>query len=249
LPLTTAQARTCLMFLQAIIFLVFGPYHPWRIALSMFLQEYSAREVELETIQTRDPQYRSLVPALIVRWVQVRWSHWLDQQWYAPGAIPVPNLLELFSAIVLNTNWEPTIPATYLQFSTPPSAPPAATPLRPPPARSPPAARTPVPSARAPQVAVRNESYVEADFGTFRAIPIRVREILDANPAAPPPVSSYDSPEARPATQPDQPLRVCLSYHVKGMCSSGCGRHHDHRQLTPAKRVELLAWCREHYHL
>jgi hypothetical protein len=114
IPVTTPQARTCLTFLQAIICLAFGSYHPWRLALARFLQEYAAREVDLEVVQPRDPQYRALVPALIVRWVQLRWTSWLANQWYSPVDVPIPNLNELFLQIELHAPWEPTLPAQYL---------------------------------------------------------------------------------------------------------------------------------------
>jgi hypothetical protein len=57
IPMTLGQAHTCLTYLQAIILRAFGLFHRWNVALGTFWLEYTAREVELETIQERDTQY------------------------------------------------------------------------------------------------------------------------------------------------------------------------------------------------
>jgi hypothetical protein len=71
------------------------------MALGTFLLEYTAREVELETIQVRDMQYFcSMVSALTVHWIiQLQWTTW-QRQWYSPVNIPVPDLTELFTQII-----------------------------------------------------------------------------------------------------------------------------------------------------
>jgi hypothetical protein len=249
IPMMFGQARTCLTHLQAIILMAFGLYHPWNVALGTFLLEYTAREVELEAVQPRDPQYRSMVPALIVRWVQLRWMTWLQRQWYSLVNIPVLDLTELFTQIELEVAWEPTIPLQYLCLATPPTAP--ALPGAPPAARQPPAARVPpvaLPAGGAwSNAAFRNSLYLETDFGRFRAIPIRVWDLLTSHIDTPPPMSSFDAPHFRDPRHPDEPIRICLSYHVKGMCNTACGWAFDHNPLTPEKKQELLAWCTAHF--
>jgi hypothetical protein len=56
-----------------------------------------AREVQLETLQVRDPKYRTLGHALIVRYVQLYWLLWIQQQCSSPVPIPVPNVTALFT--------------------------------------------------------------------------------------------------------------------------------------------------------
>ena len=40
---------------------------------------------------------------------------------------------------------------------------------------------------------------------------------------------------------------MCLSYHVKHFCSSGCGRAVDHVTHTAEQDTTLLAWCAKNY--
>jgi hypothetical protein len=64
-----------------ILVALFGLFHPRTVALGTFLFDYTAREVELKAVQPQDSsmQYRSMVcPALIVRWVNLRWMTWLQ---------------------------------------------------------------------------------------------------------------------------------------------------------------------------
>jgi hypothetical protein len=106
--------------------------------LGTFLLEYAAREVELETVQVRDVQYSAMVPALIVRFVQLRWTRWLQPQWNSPVHIPVPDLNDLFTQIEIDVAWELTFPMQYLRLAAPPTAP--VLPGAPPAARQPSAA-------------------------------------------------------------------------------------------------------------
>jgi hypothetical protein len=92
LPRTLLQARAALQVFQAFLAMTLGDDHTWTRAIHGFMSRYNSREIELEELQTRDPQYRNLVPALIVRWVQLRWNDWLQSQWYGLIDIPAPDL-------------------------------------------------------------------------------------------------------------------------------------------------------------
>lgn len=253
LPRTSVQARTCLTYWRALMLITMGPYHPWTVALGAFLAQYLARENEIELVVPRDSQQpRSMVPALMVRWIQLRWEDWLQTQWNSPNNVPVPNVLELFSHLRVGFAWEPPIPPQYLQRARP------GTPAAPGPPTMP-SVTNPSPPGEIPTpprdvnpgvgalTAVRNIHYSEADFGTFRQLPIRIRDLLLRHAATPPPISSYDSPAHRNRSNPREPIRMCLSFHVKGMCNARCGRACDHQPLTDAKRQELVAWCTAHY--
>jgi hypothetical protein len=236
------------------LWIILGPNHQWTMALGGFLAQYLARENEIELVLPRDSQQRSLIPALMVRWLQLRWEDWLQTQWTSMIDVPIPNVMELFSHLRIGFAWEPPIPAQYLG-RRPPAGPNMAAPLIPggeevspqvPGAATGSVVVPPRPGAPfAPQVVVRNTNYVEADFGVFRILPVRIRDLLARQSAAPLPISAYDSAANR--TNPREPVRMCLSFHVKGMCNDRCGRACDHRQLTAEKRAELLAWCTAHY--
>jgi hypothetical protein len=247
LPRTLLQARASLQVFQALLLMTLGEDHTWTLALQRFVLRFNAREIELEQLQTRDAQYRNLVPALLVRWVQLRWNDWLQTQWYGMVDTPAPDLQTLFSEIRLGTSWEPTIPSQYLRLPASPAGvgiagggtqarQPAAGPAQP-------GAVT----GGAPNAIVRNTAYAEADFAGYRDTPgVIIRDLVDQNAANPLPISSNDSPTNR-GRFPNTPLRVCLSYHVKGMCNSRCGRAADHGPLTPEKRQEIVAWCTAHW--
>jgi hypothetical protein len=254
LPVSWYQTRTALIYLRAIILLTFGLNHPWTMALGTFLGNLMAHEGFLQQLQPRDPQYRNLVPALVVRWVQLRWSTWLNQQWIAPINVPVPNISDLFTRISLNDGWEPQIPAPYLRLhNTPLVLPPTSDAVVVDPSSSLPGGGTPrLPPANPnpgigglPNAPIRNANYLDSDFGQFRQIPVRIRDLLARQSATPPPISSFDGPTTR--ANPNVPLRICVAYHVKGMCNQRCGRAGDHHPLTAAKRQELITWCAAHY--
>jgi hypothetical protein len=251
LPRTLTQARTCLTVFQGFLRITLGHAHPWTRGLHMFRLQMVARETELEGLPTRNLQYRNLVPSLIVRWIQLRWDDWLQSQWYAPLNVPVPELTDLFSHIRLDTAWEPTLPSQYLRL-TPPQAPGGPTGSAPPAGATSTAGMTvrgTIQSAAptlGPSTIVRNTTYLDTDFGIYRSRDVRIRDLLVTTAATPPPASSHDNPAAR-GHQPNTPVRICLSYHIKGMCNTRCGRSCDHKPLTDAKRQELLTWCAAHY--
>jgi hypothetical protein len=250
LPSTLLQARASLQVFQAIVLMTLGEDHAWTQGLHQFVQRFNSREIELEQLKTRDTQYRNVVPALLVRWIQLRWNDWLQSQWSSMVDVPVPNLLALFSDIRVGAAWEPPIPAQYLRLPTV-TAPAVSrsgetggNPARQPAAGG---GRAGTEALGAQNAVVRNTTYAESDFGIYRDRPrVIIRILLEQSTADPPPISSNDSPANR-GRFPNSPLRVCLSYHVKGMCNTRCGRAADHGPLTAEKRQEILTWCVAHW--
>ena len=53
------------------------------------------------------------MPAFITRWVQIRWSNWLAQQWDSNEGIPFLNLAALWGKFDYREPWEPTFPDGY----------------------------------------------------------------------------------------------------------------------------------------
>ena len=122
IPQSWGQACMCLTILQALINASLGDQHGWTLALGTFLEELMAQEMELEIIHPHDPQYWGLVPAMIVCWVQLHWSVWVQQQWYQNADVPIPNLLDLFIQIQLEATWELMLPTQYLHLTERPLA-------------------------------------------------------------------------------------------------------------------------------
>ena len=71
------------------------------------------KEQELEEYVPWERHLRPHVPAVITRWVQIRWSNWLAQQWDSNEEIPLPNLVTLLENINDGEPWEPTFPDGY----------------------------------------------------------------------------------------------------------------------------------------
>jgi hypothetical protein len=214
IPLMPGQARSCLTFLRALIMVFFNVYHPWAARLGTFLLDYTAREVQLETLQVRDPKYRTLGHALIVRYVQLPWSRWLLQQWSSPVPIPVPDLSELFMKIDLEQMWESTLPPQYLSLAPPLTPPPVPAAL--PAARLPPAARVPPPAPPAPagprsQTQLDNPDYLEGDFG---AKVVATSLPLTSSGTPPAGFSDNTSIAARPSSSARRPgpYEMCRLY-------------------------------------
>jgi hypothetical protein len=77
----------------------------------------------------------------------------------------------------------------------------------------------------------RCKPYVEA-YSSFRAAGKRVREVMK---------TAHRDGHAFP--QNDKGIDMCVSYHVKGVCNSNCGRAANHSPHSPEETARLLEWC------
>jgi hypothetical protein len=80
-------------------------------------------------------------------------------------------------------------------------------------------------------MAEKCKPYVEA-FAPFRETGKRVREVIKAASAA---------GHTLPAN--DAGTDMCISFHVKGICNSACGRKRDHASHNNAETARLTEWC------
>jgi hypothetical protein len=210
-----------------------GTNHQGTLAWTRLTQEMSKRMITLQFYTLRTPRHQLLLPALSQRWAQLRWSYWVGQQWNSMNNVPAPNYLDLWRCLTLKTDWESPLPERYmaeLPALTPPRMPPLP-PLQPgrmhTPAAPPPAAGTD------PQAgtAVRCLPYNEV-FTPYRQTGDRERDDIRRAAAA---------GQTVPQSDAGQPM--CISYHVKGICNSRCGRSAGHTAHNAAESARLSAWC------
>ena len=110
IPTSHGQARGQHNRLRILGHALFGERHTYSKQLKTFGQEMVRREQELEKYVPQERHLRPHVPAFVTRWVQIRWSNWLVQQWDSDKEIPFPNLATLWEKINDDEPWEPTFP-------------------------------------------------------------------------------------------------------------------------------------------
>jgi hypothetical protein len=199
--------------------------------------------LSLQYYTARTPRHQLLLPALIQRWCQLRFSYWIERQWGSMNDVAPPNWDELWMHITLKTDWESPLPDRYLAPLTPNfpdtgstgggsnlsglTGTTTGTEQR----RPPTDATQKTASTQQDSVAEKCAPYVEA-FAPYRATGKRVREVVRAATAA-----------GNPIPKADSGVDMCVSYHVKGVCNSNCGRKSDHKPHTEPETTRLLGWC------
>jgi hypothetical protein len=201
--------------------------------------------LNLQFYLPQTPRHQLLLPALIQRWCQLRFSYWLELQWNSMNNVAPPNWSELWMHITLKMDWELPLPERHLaplapSVSTPPvpgvesggasqmspltnggsSTPGSVTP-------APPAPRMPA-AFDSGQVA-KCDPYLDV-YALFRATGKRVREVIkSANQAG------------NHLLKNDRNVNMCVSFHVKGVCNTNCGRM---RQIGSWPGVDWRLACR-----
>jgi hypothetical protein len=71
--------------------------------------------LNLQFYAPRTPHHQLILPALIQRWCQLRFSYWLELQWNGMNNVPPPtNWAELWIHITLKRDWESPLPERHL---------------------------------------------------------------------------------------------------------------------------------------
>jgi hypothetical protein len=213
-----------------------GPAHQCTVAWNVLTQETMRRLITLQFYQPRTPRHQLLLPALLQRFAQLRWSYWVSEQWNSLNNVPAPDYNDIWRCITLKTDWESPLPERYLAQLTPfptlhqpaPSIPPP--PPAPGAAHSPPVATGTTRDQRAGE-AVRCLPYNEK-FTPHRQTGERVRDVVKRAAMA-----------GQTIPQNDAGVPMCISYHVKGICNTRCGRSADHISHSEAETSRLLTWC------
>ena len=86
---------------------------------------------------------------------------------------------------------------------------------------------------------VANLHYKANLFDRFKSMHLKTRDVLE-------------SANTRANPQPfgnDGTTRMCLSFHLKGMCNGRCGRCADHQCHSDQLDEKLKEWANVHYKL
>ena len=237
IPVTWSQVRYTLHNMRAVSQVALGPAHPHSREMQDLLIAYNTYEHTLETMTLPPGVPQVHAPAYVLRWFQLRFSVWADDQSRSPAPVPVPHYRELFTKIRFNEYWLPTFPpgtlASPARLPAPSPAPaPSDTPRPAPTSRGAPAAATDSP----PNVRLNNLAW-KSIFQPYKAMALRVQDLKRRLTN-----ESVEFPKRADGT-----VR-CLAYHVKGMCNSSCGQKTDHQAANEADDQVLLDWCQNQWH-
>jgi hypothetical protein len=237
--LITLDAQNQLFLVLLRVFL--GAGHAVTTAWEVHTIATQQQLLNLQFYSPRTPRHQLLLPALIQRWCQLRFSYWLELQWNSMNDVAPPSWSELWMHVTLKTDWESPLPERYL---TPLAA------IVPSSASSGGASQISgltgttgsTSSAPAPAPAPASQSFSEGVvakcvpylevYAPFRATGKRVREVIK---------SAALAGHALPAN--DRNVNMCISYHVKGVCNTNCGRNSDHSPHNSAETNRLVVWC------
>ena len=231
--------------------MLLGSQHTVTKQYSKFRDILIEQEKRLERVVPRDTVNAYIVPALLARVTQLEHNNWLYYQMRTAGIVPMTTLIDVFNEIDRERHWEPTFPSRYLLGSKPRGTPyPAEISLSgtqitdestlswsvvPVTVEGP----TDVPGEpKKTSNQIRNTQYNEEVFGTFKAQGIKsakLRESLKARNVSLPRNAKKE--------------RLCLPFHVLGICNTRCGNAADHVAHTPAEDQALLTWCQANYKL
>ena len=248
LPLNVSGGRYTLLNMLLLCSATLGAAHPVTTELHRFVEEYERNEPQLEHIAPPPHIHRMHVPAYMVRWVQLRFSRWVDNQVMSATPIAAPRFADLFDQIFNCEPWAPPFPAAYFQAPPAPAAPsPALPPARAPapalpyapaPAPAQPPAQPVQPAQPAAPVDARvTNNHFNNIFEPFQAVVVRTRQVYNRCAAENVPLPRLADGRER-----------CLAFHVKGMCNARCGRAYDHVTPPPADDQALCTWCGTHWH-
>ena len=53
--------------------------------------------------------------------------------------------------------------------------------------------------------------------------------------------------DSLPDSKVDPKLKMCLAWHTKGMCNTGCPMHVDHVAYTAEELAPMVKWCKDNY--
>jgi hypothetical protein len=237
ISLISLDAQNQLFLVLLKVFL--GPGHVVTVAWNDHMMETKSNLLKLQLYTPRTPNHQLLLPALVQRWAQLRFSYWVAQQSNSMNDIPAPELGNLWMQIELKGEWESPLPIAYLTDlptigdTGRRDSPGNQTPATPRPAPRAPTGGAPptAPPAQPQQESERCTPYNET-FAPYRATGTRVRDVIK---------TAKDNGHSLPKA--DAGSDMCISFHVKGICSTTCGRRADHKSHNAAETDRLKDWC------
>lgn len=237
-PATMLQVLHNGQAFRILIEMMLGPLHEHTLTFALFMHHLAQALPQLEPLSLS----RAAFPMQIIRYIQLRFSTWINLQVDTHDRVPTPHYAQMLDSIrYQERGWEPFIPPQYYTpaagqrpvptVSNPPAALPSNAPASVP---TPPAARPSTTPATGQRQRVNNTSY-NAAYTVFKEKNISLQQARShAGNAHPIPPSSKGG-------------ETCLSYHVLGYCWSNCSRLADHTPQSAADQAATVAWCTAHF--
>lgn len=239
LPPSHMHGINMLLKMQIASYVLLGPNHASQTIIKRFIESWQIYAIHMQSRDSVLDNHRSFhLPAMVVRYFQVKFAVWLERQWDSDGIIPMPYFNDLFDKEAERdySGWEKPLPGKYLvpKKSVAPLPVPAGPAVPPGNGGANPAA------VGVDRTRVVNPNPVKACFSPYANMPnIRIGKILQHNNRA--------AWNALPPAPTDQSSKMCPSYHIKGQCANNCGRKADHVAHTDEQDQLLVAWCTEYY--
>lgn len=257
-------------YVLAAVFL--GTEHSAVRHLKSFFDQYkSATLTTLEHVQPRMLGYTNMLPAVIIRWLQLNWADWLNEQWNSENLVTCENFALLFRRIRRGEHqWEVSLPLEYHQVLQKLLAPPIPAMMHPDniggrggggiapgggggiapgggggiaPGRG--GGIAPGGNGNTPGGGNGNQQVVNSTyndaFAQYRDFRAEGRQIPIRHIRA-------NANNVVPKSPRDENVEMCIAYHVLGRCQSNCRRIVDHVQHTAEEDAPLMAFCTEHWH-
>jgi hypothetical protein len=239
-----------------------GPHHSVTRQYKQYHDTLVSREQDLDTVVTRDPSMKFMVPALLARILQIDTNAWLVEQLSSIYPLHLTTLTEVFKEIERQRPWEPLFPAGYTHYL--------------------PMGNTPAADysqvSHGGSTVTTGASTITSGGGSLRSG--GTQHTPAAQPAATPPAAATTRPSsnmvrnlhfnpifakfkemnlrARPLKQRLMAQGVafptntrnggmCITYHAMGVCNDQCKFIADHYKHTDAEDETLRAWCEQHY--
>lgn len=231
IPRDLSEARAQLVASLLVWAVLVGDEHPFVQALGTFVQQYSDGEFIyqnlLKALHTEVP-----AGAILLRSVQIATVNYWRSAFYFHRLPQPPD----FTTILTNldsrtTGWIPSIPPRYWKPVVKPA---------------PPRSGSAVPSL--------SEGPTSGNASNKESGP---KQTPDKNPSISPSLAPFDdsirkTPLGIALKKGGPPPEVnrngsltpmCLAYHLKGKCWSGCSRREDHGPHSTAEDKKLVEWC------
>lgn len=223
---------------MALLNVFLGQSHPVALAWAQHTLTTKNRLVVLQSYKARTPRHEFLLPALVQRWAQLRWSYWLQCQQASAGHVPPPDWGEIWKFLHHRSDWESPLPDRYLTPVVPgPHSMIYSAGASPEQALQQSASASPNSVTRAPPREAKTTTIERCPtfdpvFVPFQTSGKRVRDVIK---------TASEKGVATPKNASGKDM--CVSYHVKGVCNTSCGRVADHKTHTAAETKLLLDWC------
>ena len=264
IPTTLANLRYLVQRSLALWHVLLGPQHSVTRQYQQYHNIMVTREQDLDSVVTRDPTMKYMVPALLARILQVDTNSWLTEQLTSVYPVHLTTLLDVFKDIERQRPWEPLFPPGYTQMLpvTGPSTTysiasqgttttglstlssgivtsggnPTTNTRNQSSSVAPPSSGG-APTTRTPSNVVRNLNF-NPIFNKFKEMNIRARPLKQRLMA---------QNIAFPANARNNGM--CITYHAMGICNDQCKFISDHYKHSEAEDETLRAWCEQHFRL